>query len=189
MAFLKLVNISLVLILAQSVLCDHSDKILEHTIQNFASIPKHYEVIAANATQYLLKDKALLANHKPEVMEFKSKLNVFMDKYANSGKDISASYEALDEFVDLTDYYYELPEDKVNDEYKFIIELLNKYNFKDISMELTTRLEKFFETFVKMFDENRSNYEKSVLEHFDKFTSLTNLEEKIKFFIDFALAD
>ncbi|KNC27124.1 hypothetical protein FF38_12674, partial [Lucilia cuprina] len=184
MAFLKIVNLFLVLALAQSVLCEHNDKLLEYTIQNFASIPKHYEVIAANATRYLLKDEALLANHKPEVMEFKSKLNVFMDKYANSGKDISASYEALDYFVDLTDYYYELPEDKLNDEYRFIIELLNKYHFRDISMELTTRMEKFFETFVKMFDENRSNYESNVLEHFDKFTAFTDLEEKVKYFID-----
>lgn len=161
------------------------DEIRLYAIANL--VPYQHADNAANASRYMLKDKALKANNEPEVLEFKNNLNLLLDKYKRSTTNTVLLYETLNVFANLTNHYLQLDEDKVTDESKFIIELLNKYNCGKVAMSVNSHYDKFFEKFIKLFEDSKQDFEKPLLDWYDGFINSNNLAQKIAYIVDFML--
>ncbi|XP_065357249.1 uncharacterized protein LOC135951517 [Calliphora vicina] len=164
-----------------------SAKLKLFVIENFMITPRQHAANAANATQYMLKDESLKAHNEPEVLEFKNNLNKLLNIYNPSSSKVEPFYETMDVFANITNQYLDLPEDKVTEESKFIIELMHKYNCDKVVMSIETYFEQFFEKFIKMFEANKQDLEKLLLDWYEHFINTNNLQKKIALIVDFMI--
>ncbi|KAI8121031.1 hypothetical protein FF38_12675, partial [Lucilia cuprina] len=204
MSSFNILNIFIVLFLAQSSLSHPTDNkhnelitkvmrkvtptafppgsILLILVENFGIVTKHFATEFNNATEYLLKDEALMNNNNPEVIEFKNKLNILHNLYDPALNDTKYNYDIAAGYVNLTNYYFEQPEM----ECKVIKELLTKYKLKDINEKMSIDIEMFFENVIKMFEVSKKYFESEISLWFDNFAKLNDLPERINSFIDFS---
>ncbi|XP_065357422.1 uncharacterized protein LOC135951667 [Calliphora vicina] len=195
MAAYQIYTIFMVLLLIQSTFCkslgdtanstDSSTQeiqpkqdLLLYTALTFLSIGQSYADKAVNVSRLLLKDADLLANDQAEVLQFKSNLTQFVANY-DGNKEAESIWDVMEIFVKITDYYYDLPEAKQTSESKFIVNLLNKYNFKEVEAHLIKEFENFVVSFKQLFEETKSYLEKPLLDWYEKFITLEDTEEKI----------
>ncbi|XP_065357268.1 uncharacterized protein LOC135951531 [Calliphora vicina] len=200
----KIVNICFVLILIQNVFCKPAEytseeldsaidemrtngkpeqKLLLLSVDSLQEINEEYAVSAVNFTKHLLKDDALLANDKPEVLEFKKNLTLYLDSNDPSA-NLTTTNDITDNFTDTIKHYVLLPEDKATPESKFIMELLNKHNWVDLQDNLYNDTDKFFKEFLKMIEENKEVLKKPILDWYDKYRTLTDFHEKMDAIIE-----
>lgn len=151
---------------------------------NFLILGFQYVHQSVNASKEILKDQDFLANDKPEVLEFKKKLNNFVESF-EAGKDLDKLMEVLDIFGKTIDYYYELPKEKETPESKFILEILKKHNAKDMDEEFIKDFDKFLEEFKVLFVEAKKDLDKPLLEWYEKFVVIEDPEKKIESFETF----
>ncbi|KNC27097.1 hypothetical protein FF38_12681, partial [Lucilia cuprina] len=158
-----------------------SEKLLIFVVDNLMTIPKKYAANAVNTTSQLLKDEAIEDISKPQMLEFKEKLNMVLHEYDPTAKKMKSYYKTMDHFGNMVDYYYYHHEP----EYSNIVHLLDKYNCKHIAMKLNDHLDTFFTEFMKMFNENKHDMNQSLLDWYDRFITLTDMQEKMKSIIEF----
>ncbi|XP_037826692.1 uncharacterized protein LOC119614646 [Lucilia sericata] len=158
-----------------------SEKLLIFVVDNLMTIPKKYAANAVNTTRYLLKDEALEDISETEMREFKEKLNIVLHEYDPSARKMKSYYKTMDHFVNMVDYYYGHHEPK----YSIIVSLLDKYDCKNVAMKLNDHLDIFFVEFMKMFRERKHDMSEPLLDWYDRFITLTDMQEKMKSIIEF----
>lgn len=161
-----------------------AQKLLLYTYDNLVAMGNQYATNAVNVSRKILKDESMVASDKPEIMEFKKNLTMFVKKY-ESVKNPTVMWDVLDIYSNTTDYYLEISEEKVTPESKLIVDTLNKYNTKNVVMEFARQFIVFMDNFTKMFEENKMYLEKPMLDWYEKYKAITDVEEKIDAFADF----
>ncbi|XP_065358148.1 uncharacterized protein LOC135952227 [Calliphora vicina] len=155
-----------------------SEKPLFSEIESFVNKLREYSAKFAKASESLLKDETLKANTKAELMEFKKGLQIFLDKYDPSTTNIKEIFDAIEIFANLTYYYYQIPKSKLTPECLYIMELLNKYNCRDMVKEMTDYMDDFFKKIIQMFENNKTEYQKPIVDWFEKFITVTDKQQK-----------
>ncbi|XP_065358417.1 uncharacterized protein LOC135952421 [Calliphora vicina] len=156
------------------------DKIFIFSMDSLVTIPQQYAANATNATRYLIKDDAFEVSDQSEVLEFKNKLTVFLDKYDPSTSNMKSIYKSMNAFANIIDHYFELPLAQVTEESKFIIELLNKYNCKNVSMPFMKYLETFINNFNVILQGHKKFIGKKYLDQFEEIMTLTKWQEQME---------
>ncbi|XP_046805972.1 uncharacterized protein LOC124419691 [Lucilia cuprina] len=159
-------------------------KLLIYTFDNFVSLGKHYGANVLEVCRNILKDESLKGNDKPEVLEFKKNLTSFVEKY-ESNKNPQLMWDIIEMYSDTTEKYAHIPDDKATPESSYILELLNKYNARDIAVKFASEFKTFMDNFVAMFEENKEHLEKPMLDWYEKFKTLTEYEDKLDAFTGF----
>ncbi|XP_065358687.1 uncharacterized protein LOC135952603 [Calliphora vicina] len=161
-----------------------SEKLHVFLLETMNIKPKQYAANAFNATQYLLKDPALLQNNNLEVTFFKDELNRVINTYKPSATEITTYFETMIIFSNVMEYYYQLPQDKVTSDTKFIVDLINKYDCKTLAMKIKGHYEATFTEFNKKFEEHKKDLEQPILDWYDKYAALTSTPEKLISLLD-----
>ncbi|XP_037827558.1 uncharacterized protein LOC119615621 [Lucilia sericata] len=129
----KICAIFMVLFLAQAALGKPADSSVEQEltpkqelagyigISLFALIQEYSEK-CIKISREILKDDDFKVRPEPMIVEFKEKLNKFVDAYETS-TDMEKKIDTLDMFSNIIDFYYEIPEDKYTPESKYIVDI------------------------------------------------------------------
>ncbi|XP_065357062.1 uncharacterized protein LOC135951352 [Calliphora vicina] len=161
-----------------------AQKLLLFAIDNFLAIGKQYSANAVNVSRNILQDESMVANDKPEVLEFKKNLTMFVEKYEANKKPLQW-WDIIEIYTDTTDKYSHIPEEKVTPESTFIVEILKKYNSDKMALEIAPKFKIFIDDFEKMFEENKAELDKDMLEWYEKYSHFTDMEQKIDAFSGF----
>ncbi|KAI8121033.1 hypothetical protein FF38_12670 [Lucilia cuprina] len=156
-----------------------SEKLVIFTLDSLITIPQQCAANATNATQYLLKDASLNGNLKPEIEEFKNKLNLYLENYDPTSSNIISIYFSMEVFHNIIESYYLLPPKQVTEDKKLIIDLLNKYNCNNYSITLIDHIVNFTEEFKRRFEDFKNDLKEPLLVWYDKFIKLTTFPEKM----------
>lgn len=159
-----------------------AEKLVLLTIEHFRSIPKQCADLAIDTSKKLLKDQTLVNSNEPEMLVLKQNLTKFVNKY-NSPTEAQAT-KILDKYEHLINAYYAEPKDVRSKETQFIVDLLDKYEAKDVFTKGNLYMEEFLGKFDKMFQEYKQGFEKPILDWYVKFQE-GNLQQKIALIIDF----
>ncbi|KAI8121098.1 hypothetical protein FF38_12696 [Lucilia cuprina] len=159
-------------------------KLLHYVGRNFLHLAEEYAIKYADISRAILKDKTLLSEHTPEVENFKNKLIKFLENYENQ-KSLSQNMNIMEIFANTTEYYYKLPEENHTMETRFILKLLNKYNYKEIEKDIAKDFEPFIENFEKLFEEYEGNWDRTLMDWYEKFKTLKEFEHKLEAFSEF----
>lgn len=146
---------------------------------NFLVLGIKYIDISIIASKEILKDQDLIANNKPEILEFKKKLNTFV-KSIEDDKDAEKFLNVFEIFGKTIDYYLELSKEKETPETQFIVDILKKYKIKDIEGEFNKDFDNFLEEFKVLFEAAKKDMDKSLLEWYEKFAAIEDVEKKIE---------
>ncbi|KAM7352105.1 uncharacterized protein ACRADG_004743 [Cochliomyia hominivorax] len=161
------------------------DSLTLYTAVQFLAIATKYAEQSANISRDIIKDEELLANEKPEVIEFKKNITKFVESY-DSAKDADKALESIELFSNTTDHYYELPEDKQTPESEFIVKILNKYKVKDLETDVLKQFDEFLVNFKSLFEKAKGELKKPLLDWYDNFLTITDFEKKFEAFNEFA---
>ncbi|KNC27103.1 hypothetical protein FF38_12691 [Lucilia cuprina] len=161
-----------------------AQKLVLFTYDNFVSLAKHYSKSAANISRLVLKDEAMIANDKPEVLEVKKNLTLYLEHYESNKKEKDL-WDILDIYTDTVDKYIDMPEDAITPESTFIEGILKKYNAQDVILEFAVEFISFMSNFSKLFEEQKEHLDKPILDWYEKFSSISDFEEKIDAFSGF----
>ncbi|KAM7351558.1 uncharacterized protein ACRADG_004353 [Cochliomyia hominivorax] len=159
--------------------------LLLFTATNFLLIASKYAEKSVKIAGKMMKDEDLLANEKPEVMEFKKNMTTFLEAY-EATNDLEKIFEVLETFSNATDHYLELPKEKETPESMFIVEVLNKYKVKEMEQKLLKDFDEFVVQFKTLFEAAKKEMNKPMLDWYDKFIKLDDFEKKFEAFGDFA---
>lgn len=151
---------------------------------NFMMLGFKYVGKSVKASKNILKDEDLLANNKPEILEFKKKLTNFVESFEDN-KDVDKFGEVLEVYGNTIDYYLELPKEKETPETQFIVGLLKKYKVKDMDEKFIKEFDKFLEEFKVLFEEAKKDLDKPLVEWYEKFVAIEDVEKKIESFEKF----
>lgn len=155
-----------------------------YTTINFLVLAGKFVEKSVNATKDMLKDEDLMANNKPEVLEFKKNLTMFLDSIKEND-DMEKAFDIMDIFINTTNHYLDLPKESETSETQFILDILNKYNIKDIKKGFLKDIDTFLEQFKVLFEAAKKELDKPMLEWFEKFSVIEDAEEKIDSFVKF----
>ncbi|XP_037825580.1 uncharacterized protein LOC119613622 [Lucilia sericata] len=199
----KICTIFMVLVLAQAALSksvDSSNSVesSEESIKNLnpkqrlvtyiaisvVGMVQEYSEKCMNVSRNILNDVDFLAHHEPMVVEFKNNLTQFVEA-TEANKDMEKMFDFVDMFSNTTDFYYEIPEDKLTPEHKYIMEVLNKHHYKNIEIEMTKEFAPVAEQFMKMFNEYKSDLDKPMLDWYEKYQHIDDFEDKLEAFTEF----
>ncbi|XP_065357330.1 uncharacterized protein LOC135951581 [Calliphora vicina] len=158
--------------------------LLIYAVGNFLKLGQQFAEKAFIISRDLLKDESLMASEKPEILEFKKNITMFVEKY-ETNKETEHVWDLFEIYTNATEHYMELPEEKSTPESKFIVELLTKYKCKELETEFVKAFESLLENFMKMFEEAKLVMEKPVLDWYKKFVTITDFEEKLIAFGEF----
>ncbi|XP_037825578.1 uncharacterized protein LOC119613620 [Lucilia sericata] len=161
-----------------------SQKLMLFTYDNFITLAKHYSANAANISRLVLKDEAMMANDKPEVLEVKKNLTLYLEQYESNKKEKDL-WDVLEIYTDTVDKYIDMPEDKITPESTFIEEILKKYNAQDVVLEFAVEFISFMSNFSKIFEEEKEHLDKTMLDWYEKYSSISDFEEKVDTFGEF----
>ncbi|XP_065358200.1 uncharacterized protein LOC135952270 [Calliphora vicina] len=157
-----------------------AQKIIFNTLHTFYSLGDNYYANAFNVSRNILKDESLMANDKPEVLEFKKNLTMFVENY-DVHKDREQLLHNIEIYLDTIKKYTDIPEEKLNAESKFIAEIVKKYN----TTKMQETIQSFMKNFDKLFEENKADLDKPMLEWYEKYSSLTDFKQKMVAFHKF----
>ncbi|KAM7351625.1 uncharacterized protein ACRADG_004399 [Cochliomyia hominivorax] len=202
----EVLSLILILALTQKIVCQSSDyaaqdfksgidemkqnaspyeKLVLLAVENYNHLPKKFAQNIFNITKNLLNEEALINSDKTEILEFKNKLNEFLQKYDTP--DESMASKGIDNFTKLVKYYYDLPEDKITMETVIIKDLLDKYECNRLEENMSADMEIFVKKFIKIFEDNKEEFDKIFLEWYDEFLKANNIQRKIGLIVDFML--
>ncbi|XP_065357266.1 uncharacterized protein LOC135951529 [Calliphora vicina] len=155
-----------------------AQKLLLFTLDNVISLGKSYSANAFNVSRNILKDESLMANDKPEVLEFKKNLTMFVEKYEANKKPLLL-WDIMDIYIVTIDKYSDIPEEKLTTESKFISEIVDKYNSDLTALEFAIDVVLFMRNFELMFEEHKADLDKPMLDWYENYCNLDDFEEKI----------
>ncbi|KAM7352963.1 uncharacterized protein ACRADG_005294 [Cochliomyia hominivorax] len=150
-----------------------------YTATNFVHLRSKYIKQSLNIARKILKDQDVVANDKPEVLEFKRNLTNFLESYNNEQEDNDNDSDAYDVFADIIDQYMEQPEEKQTPDSLFIKDILKKYKINDVKENFQKDFAKFLERFNLLFESSKSHMKKPMLDWYEKFKTLNRFEEKL----------
>ncbi|KAI8121063.1 hypothetical protein FF38_12688 [Lucilia cuprina] len=188
----KICAIFMVLFLAQAALAKPSESSVEKDLTpkqelagyigiSLIALIQDYSEKCIKVSREILRDEDFLARHEPMFVEFKQNLTKFVDAY-EAAADAEKKFDILDMFSNTSDFYYEIPEDKYTPESKYIVDVLNKYHYRDIESEMEKEFSPFVEQVMKIFEENKSALDKPTLAWFEKYQHMSDFEEKLNAF-------
>lgn len=160
------------------------EALMLYTGTNFLLLGSKYAIKSVKTCKEILKDEDLLANDKPEVLEFKKNLTTFLDTF-ESNKDLEKTFDSLEMFGNITDHYLELTEENYTPETKFIARILNKYNVKDMETDFIKDFNSFIEQFKILFEAAKIYMENPILEWYEEFLTIDDFEKKLDSFVKF----
>ncbi|XP_037826158.1 uncharacterized protein LOC119614128 [Lucilia sericata] len=194
MSNFKICAILLVLILSQTAFVkseNSSEKtntnltskqsFLKYVITSFSAMIQEYSEKSLKVSRAILKNEEFKSHHEPLIEEFKHNLTQFLD-YIEANNNVPNKLVAIDMFTNTTDFYYEIPEQKLTSETKYILEILNKYRYKDIEVEMEKKFSTFEKYFKKMFEEFKSEWDERALEWYEKYQNIQDFKEKFNAF-------
>lgn len=155
-----------------------------YTATNFLLLGSKFADKSVKVSKKILKDEDLLANDKPEVLEFKQNLTTFLDSLKKN-KDLEKAFDILDIFSNTTDHYLELPKEKETPESQFIVQILHKYKVQDMEKDFLKEFDKFLEEFKVLFKAAKNDLDKPILEWYEKFLLIEDSEKKLESFEQF----
>lgn len=155
-----------------------------YTATNFLLLGSKFAEKSVKVSKKILKDEDLLANDKPEVLEFKQNLTTFLDSLKKT-KDLEKAFDILDIFSNTTDHYLELPKEKETPESQFIVQILHKYKVQDMEKDFLKEFDKFLEEFKVLFKAAKNDLDKPILEWYEKFLLIEDSEKKLESFEQF----
>lgn len=168
-----------------------SNQLLKFTLSNFKDLSLDYSKKAKAITQDLLKDLQISSSTSKQILEFKTNLTKFEEKYSLCD-GIDDLFDLAEVYSNTTSFYYELPESEVQGDTKLLLDLLKKYGSEDLDNEF----EKHFNVFVTNFDkkledlkeqlkQEHSKESNEVLKWFEEFKKLNTYDDKIEAFEKF----
>lgn len=146
-------------------------------------IGQHFSKAAVKVCRQVLKDEAIVSNHHHDVMEFKKNMTLFVEKVEHNHKP-KAIWDILEIYTDTIDNFTEIPEGQETAESKVIVEVLEKYNYRNAALEMAKDFKKFMDDFIKMFEKNKADLEKPLLDWYEKYQTLNAFEKKIEAMTD-----
>ncbi|KNC27112.1 hypothetical protein FF38_12690 [Lucilia cuprina] len=150
------------------------------------ALGREYIDRSAEISRNILKDESLMLNEKPEVVEFKKNLKVFVESNDNSKKkDVFTIWTLISVYVQTIENYVELSEEKITPESKFILEIINKYDCHTVNMEYRRKFNVTVDDFTRKFEEHKEHMNEHVLQWFKTFKALTKFDEKLETLTDF----
>ncbi|XP_065357470.1 uncharacterized protein LOC135951710 [Calliphora vicina] len=161
-------------------------KLVIYLADNLISLGQKYTAKSYNVSRLLLNDETLNANTKPEVLEFKTNLKTFIENY-DASKDVTPNWDIMETYANITEYYFGLTDENTTPEATFIVDLLNKYHCKELEMEFVSEVEPFVKNFKQMFEENKVNLDKPLLDWYENFETITDFQERFNAFNTFIL--
>ncbi|XP_046805954.1 uncharacterized protein LOC111685839 [Lucilia cuprina] len=159
-------------------------KLLLFTYDNFISLGLQYANNADVVSNRILNDESLSGNTNAEILEFKTKLKEFVEKYESS-RNFRMVWNIIAMYTDAVDKYFHIAEDKITPENNYILELLKKHKGSDVATRFLAEFKKFENNFVSMFEEHKEHLEKPMLDWYEKFKTFNNTEKKIDAFSGF----
>lgn len=160
-----------------------SQKLLLFTYDTLLAVGKHYSEDAVKISRQILKDDVIVADHKPEMMELKKNLTSFIEKIEHNKKPKNV-WDIMDIYTDTIDNYTDIPEDKQSPEAKKIMEVLEKYDSKEVTVKMVKELIDFMDKFEKMVVEYKDHLDKKMLDWYAKYKNLDDFEKKVDAFME-----
>ncbi|XP_065357410.1 uncharacterized protein LOC135951654 [Calliphora vicina] len=157
-----------------------------YTYDNIMALAKPYAADAVQLSLNILKDESFKANEKPEVMEFRKTLQMFVNKYELT-RNMQKVWDFIDVYDNAIDHYYELPDEKRTTETQFILDILNKYEAKNLEQTFVKQLDVFIEKFMKKFNDTKEHLDSDMLVWYENFKTLKDFKERYRALIAFIL--
>ncbi|KNC27096.1 hypothetical protein FF38_12686 [Lucilia cuprina] len=161
--------------------------VLVYAFDNLSSLGREYISRGVEISRNILKDEELTANDKPEVETFKNNLKQFVEKYDNSKRDVQDIWILIEDYGDIWQKYYKMPEDKKSPEAKFILDILNKYGCESNNIEYANKFHVFADAFVEKFEESKDQMDKDSLIWLEQFKALTKFSNKFPAVIEYVI--
>lgn len=160
------------------------EKLMIYTGTQFFILGSVYAEKSVNITKEILKDEDLLASNKPEILQFKKNLTIFLESLEVK-KDLEQVFDVSQDFANITKLYLEMPKGEETTESKFIGDILNKYQVKVMNKQFEKDFDDFLKHFEKLFEAAKNDIEKPILEWHEKFVVLDDFDKKYKSFVKF----
>ncbi|XP_065358487.1 uncharacterized protein LOC135952464 [Calliphora vicina] len=157
-------------------------QLLVYTSDNLANLSQQFIANATAVCRNILKDESFRANETPEVQLFKNNLTMFVQNY-ESPKDLQTNSDPMQYFVKTITYYLELPEDNRTPESTFILDMLNKYEIKNMKENYVKQFDEFIEKFKQRFEETKEHFDNNMLQWYERFKTLTDFGDRFLFII------
>ncbi|XP_037825577.1 uncharacterized protein LOC119613619 isoform X2 [Lucilia sericata] len=148
-----------------------------YTYDHLMDLSGPYAACAFDVCRNILKDEEFMANDKPEVLEFRKKLKMFVEKYQSS-KDLRTTWDIVDIYDDAVDCYYMMADENKTPESQFIIDILNKYEAKNIEEKFMNQFNDFNTVFMIKFEEEKEHFDGDMVEWYESYKQLDDSEEK-----------
>ncbi|XP_065357442.1 uncharacterized protein LOC135951685 [Calliphora vicina] len=149
------------------------------TIDGFSNLTAFYVNRAANISEYILKDATLTttAADNVAVQEFKKNLTDFLNKY-QTHKEFEDLYVLVEEYSNTTSDYYEMAPEQLTADKTIIVNILRKYGSEQLDKEFKERYDRFAKDFGEEFKKVQIHLERKMLDWFDQFKGITDMNER-----------
>ncbi|KAM7352904.1 uncharacterized protein ACRADG_005238 [Cochliomyia hominivorax] len=165
------------------------DALMLYTGLRFLLIASKYLGESVNISHAILQDEVLLSNDQPEVIEFKNTIRGFLETF-DSIENIEEEadeedFYVIEIFANTTDHYFNLSPELQTPESDFIVEILTKHKVKEMESNIIKEFEEFIVNFKILFEKAREELSKPLLDWYDKFETISDVEEKFEVFNEF----
>lgn len=157
-----------------------SQQLAKFTLRNFKDIMINYMENAKTISENIAKDPQITNTNSTKILQFKTNLNVFEEKYSSCNgyddlKNLAAAY------INATRFCNELEEPDM----KIIFSILEKYGFIDLEKAIDNYFKMFTEKFTKKFEDLKDDLEneqtenaRKVREWYEEFRNIKTLSDK-----------
>lgn len=162
-----------------------SQQLITFALGQIKEMSLNYVEKAKTISENILKDPQLSNTNSTEILRFKSNLNQFEENYS--------SCRGYDDLTKLPLVYAKaiyFKNDSKDADTKIILNILEKYSYKDLENEYDQNFEIFAEKFIKKFRELKDGLEKEdtrnarrIMEWYEWFNNLKTLSDKGRFII------
>ncbi|XP_037827557.1 uncharacterized protein LOC119615620 [Lucilia sericata] len=115
----------------------------DYTIKHFSGLTVKCMYEYADITLKLLADKSLDLHDESEILQFKQNATKFIEEFSFTNID----------YLEGVVYYLELTEEQLTPESKFIVELLEKYKYRELREDLIKETQNLIADFKTKFEE------------------------------------
>ncbi|KAM7352569.1 uncharacterized protein ACRADG_005026 [Cochliomyia hominivorax] len=156
-------------------------------IESFTKLTTFYADNAANITKNILADDTLNENSENLILQdFKKNLTEFFYKYKRISELVD-TMELVELYSNLTSDYYGLKEEELNKESKIIVNILRKYGSEKLENDFHTKHGEFVKEFCKEFEKVKVFLEKELLDWFEEFKEITDMNQRTEAFGNFLM--
>ncbi|KNC27113.1 hypothetical protein FF38_12694 [Lucilia cuprina] len=138
---------------------------------------KYIEKIV-DLSHQIQKDESLELHNEADILEFKQNINNYIESY-NMNSPFEVILYKTKHFVESILYYFQLTDEQLTSEFKFIVELLEKYKYQELEEECKNNIKIFIDGFKMKFEENKDYLDKPLLEWYERFSNIEEEGEQI----------